>query len=123
MVTIERKRGGKRPNSGGKREGSGRKKKGEQKIEAAKTETAEIPMLAGQILPITKGKNLDPKNFLIALMHNEDVDVRLRLDAARTLMPYTHQKLSTEKPLGKKEQKAEAAKKADKGSEWAALLQ
>lgn len=126
MVSIKRKIGGPRPNSGGLRPGAfgkGKKPAAPETVETVEPKLIEVPMMAGQIVEISKGKNQKPKDFLLALMNNDEVDVRLRMDAARTLMPYLHQKIQAEKPLGKKEQKALEAKKTDKGSEWAALLQ
>ena len=123
MVSIKRKMGGPRPNSGGLRPGAFGKNKKETAPETVEAKLIEVPMMAGQIVEISGGKKQKPKDFLLALMNNDEVDVRLRMDAARTLMPYMHEKLLAEKPLGKKEQKALEAKKTDKGSEWAALLQ
>ncbi|AJG13790.1 hypothetical protein RK21_02282 [Pseudomonas plecoglossicida] len=54
----------------------------------------------------------DPKAFLTELMNADGVDMRMRLEAAKTLMPYSHGKVADQ---GKKEQKAEAAKEAGKG--------
>lgn len=50
----------------------------------------------------------DPKVFLVAAMNDLDLDPRQRIDAAKALMPFMHQKLGEG---GKKEQKDEAAKK------------
>jgi len=54
----------------------------------------------------------DPRAFLTELMNAEGADMRLRLEAAKTLMPYSHGKVADQ---GKKEQKAEAAKQVAKG--------
>lgn len=54
----------------------------------------------------------DPKDFLEAVMNDAGEEMRLRFDAAKTLMPYHHGKIAEQ---GKKEAKAEAAKKAAKG--------
>lgn len=54
----------------------------------------------------------DPKAFLTELMNADGVDMRMRLEAAKTLMPYSHGKVADQ---GKKDQKAEAAKEAGKG--------
>jgi phage terminase small subunit len=50
----------------------------------------------------------DPKAFLFAVMNDERTDEKLRVDAAKSLMPFMHQKLGEG---GKKEAKDEAAKK------------
>ena len=54
----------------------------------------------------------DPKKFLEALLDNNLVDVKSRLDAAKALMPYKYKKLGE---VGKKEQKEEDAKKSASG--------
>ncbi|WP_250501961.1 terminase small subunit [Caballeronia sp. AZ7_KS35] len=51
----------------------------------------------------------DPKQFLIAAMNDKDVEHRVRVTAATTLMPFMHQKLGEG---GKKDAKTEAAKRA-----------
>lgn len=54
----------------------------------------------------------DPRAFLTELMNTDQADMRMRLEAAKTLMPYVHGKVADQ---GKKEQKADAAKEAGKG--------
>lgn len=54
----------------------------------------------------------DPRVFLTELMNADGADLRMRLEAAKTLMPYVHGKVADQ---GKKDQKAEAAKEAGKG--------
>jgi len=51
----------------------------------------------------------DPKEFLRALMNDPAEDTKLRLEAAKTLMPFEHGKVAEQ---GKKAAKDEAAKKA-----------
>lgn len=53
-------------------------------------------------------KHNDPKVFLLAVMNDAGSDARLRIDAAKALMPFMYAKLGEG---GKKEQQAEAAKK------------
>ena len=36
-----------------------------------------------------------PKEFLLAVMHHPDISIGLRIDAAKSLMPYVHKKLPT----------------------------
>lgn len=50
----------------------------------------------------------DPEKFLRAVMNDVGADAKLRVDAAKALMPYTHVRKGEG---GKKEQQAEAAKK------------
>nr|WP_284503056.1 MULTISPECIES: terminase small subunit [unclassified Caballeronia] len=50
----------------------------------------------------------DPKAFLMAAMNDGETEFKLRVDAAKALMPFVHHKLGEG---GKKEQRDEAAKK------------
>ena len=50
----------------------------------------------------------DPKTFLLAAMNDLLLDPKQRIDSAKALMPFMHQKLGEG---GKKEQKDDAAKK------------
>ena len=54
----------------------------------------------------------DPREFLTELMNADGADLRMRLEAAKTLMPYVHGKVADQ---GKKDQRAEAAKQVGKG--------
>lgn len=51
----------------------------------------------------------DPKAFLLAVMNDQDTDRKLRVDAAKGLLPFMHVRLGEG---GKKDAAAEAAKKA-----------
>jgi phage terminase small subunit len=51
----------------------------------------------------------DPKAFLLAAMNDGELEPKLRIDAAKALMPFTHSKLGEG---GKKDAAADAAKKA-----------
>lgn len=94
---------GKPGKSGGVRPGAGRKP-----AEAVKI---NIPV------PITENlAHKDPKVFLLALMNDLEADVKLRADAAKSLMPFMHAKVEA----GVKDAKAEAAKKAGAGKFGAA---
>ena len=79
--------------SGGARAGAGRKPK--------------EPEVLG-----LDGKFEDPKDFLRAVMNDVSADARMRVDAAKALMPFEHQKMGEG---GKKEAKQDAAKKAGGG--------
>ncbi|VVP78620.1 terminase small subunit [Pseudomonas fluorescens] len=59
----------------------------------------------------------DPKAFLIATMNDYDADAKLRVDAAKALMPFIHPRKGEG---GKKEEKENAAKTASKGKFGAA---
>ena len=54
----------------------------------------------------------DPKHFLLAAMNDGKLDDKLRIDAAKALMPFVHSKLGEG---GKKDQRQDAAKKAAGG--------
>ena len=54
----------------------------------------------------------DPKSFLLAAMNDGALDAKLRIDAAKALMPFTHNKLGEG---GKKDQRQDAARKAGAG--------
>lgn len=84
--------GGARPNTGGARPGAGRKKKEPVRIESIET--------------------TDPKRFLLEVMSNQILDVRLRIDAAKALLPYLYQRKGE---TGKKEEQQEKAGKVSSG--------
>lgn len=89
---------GKPGRSGGTRPGAGRK--------PAEPVKMHIPV------PITETlAHKDPKVFLLALMNDIEADVKLRADAAKSLLPFMHPKIEA----GVKDAKAEAAKKAGSG--------
>jgi phage terminase small subunit len=92
MAGVKGRSGGARPNTGGKRPGSGRPKK----------EDAPIAVTAQD----------DPIDFLRSIMNNVEIDGRLRVDAAKALMPYLHQRKGDK---GKKEERAEKAKAVSSG--------
>ena len=94
--------------SGGARPGAGRKPRPPVLIEAQSAsgdgaKRDEKPIEAR--LPWDKK---DPVHFLEAVMVNQTLDAKLRIDAAKALLPYKHHKLGEG---GKKEQRNEAAKK------------
>lgn len=93
MAGVKGRSGGARPNTGGARPGAGRKP------------------APPQFLPEVSA-SADPKAFLLAVMDDPTADVKVRLDAAKVLMPFLHQKIGEG---GKKEAKADAAKKASTG--------
>lgn len=93
MAGVKGRSGGPRPNSGGARPGAGRPKK-----------QPEVIDLSVQYD--------DPEKFLRAVMNDSATDAKLRIDAAKALMPYIHAKKGEG---GKKEQKqAEAQKVASR---------
>lgn len=84
--------GGARPGNGGARPGAGRKKKEPVKIEGIET--------------------TDPKRFLLEVMSSQILDVRLRIDAAKALLPYMYQRKGE---TGKKDDQQEKAGKVSSG--------
>ena len=54
----------------------------------------------------------DPRDFLAAVMNERSAEPRLRVDAAKALMPYIHGKIADQ---GKKDAIADAAKRTGKG--------
>ena len=85
--------------SGGYRPGAGRK-------------PAEPVKLALAVPVVEDLAHKDPMVFLMALMNDLGADIKLRADAAKTLMMYTHAKKADQ---GAKAEKAEKAKKAATG--------
>lgn len=87
---------GKPGRSGGARPGAGRKPK--------------LPVVINVEVPpsIETLTHKDPQLFLMALMNDISADVKVRADAAKALMPFMHQKKGE---AGKKEERADAAKK------------
>ena len=57
-------------------------------------------------------QHTDPKTFLMAAMNDIELGEKLRIDAAKALMPFVHKKPGE---IGKKEEKLEAAQKAAGG--------
>lgn len=61
-------------------------------------------------------QHTDPKNFLIAAMNDIELGEKLRIDAAKALMPFMHAKKGES---GKKEDAAAAAAKAGSSGRFA----
>lgn len=81
---------------GGQRPGAGRPKKSAQPVLSAS------PAL----------RTGDPREFLLALMADESAELRLRIDAAKALMPFLYER---KREAGKKGQAAEKAKATGAG--------
>ena len=94
MAGVKGMKGG-----GGKRAGAGRKPR-----------AAEPAAPAGGVSAI--GNSDDSKVFLLALMNDTGADLKLRADAAKTLLPFQHAKPGE---AGKKDERAAAAKVAGAG--------
>ncbi len=92
-------RGGPRPNSGGKRPGAGRKPK---------------PAVLVPAMPAASRAAAEPQSirFLRHVIDMTEIDVRIRMDAAKALAPFEAQKVGES---GKKEGKQSAAAKVAAG--------
>lgn len=112
------KRGGPRPNAGGARPGAGRPPKTaitidnppEEKL-SKRAEAIAANLESTEGLPNTD----DPLVFLTSVMNHSKVDGKLRVDAAKALLPFKHKKVGEQAKEGKKEQRANAAKEAGAG--------
>lgn len=71
--------------------------------------TAESRPPPASLPPLSEGGYEDPMDFLRAVMNNVGYEIDTRKDAAKAMLPYMHQKKGEG---GKKDAKAEAAKKA-----------
>lgn len=96
---------GKPGRSGGARPGAGR------------------PRKAPETLASVAARHDDPKAFLLAVMNDGSADGKLRVDAAKALMPYIHERKGAAAVGGKKAQAEQAAQTAGRGTGWSSLLQ
>lgn len=94
MAGVKGKSGGPRANSGGARPGAGRK-------------PAPIVKLGVDGLMEKALLHSDPLKFLVAVMNDAEADGKLRVDAAKALMPFIHAKKGDG---GKKEQTVDRAR-------------
>lgn len=78
MAGVKGRSGGPRPNSGGARPGAGR------------------PPKAKDILQLSAIYD-DPEKFLRAVMNDSQTDAKIRVDAAKALMPFVHHKKASGK--------------------------
>src|SRR5688500_11147024 len=97
MAGVKGRSGGSRPNTGGARPGAGRKPK--------------IPK-------ITDVDGSDAEEFLMALVHDKSADVKVRLEAAKALLPYQKEKMAE---LGKKQLRKDAARHAAGAGRFVAI--
>jgi phage terminase small subunit len=89
-----------------------------EKQRAAASKSAAAPTKPGSA-SLATGDDLidipataDPIEFLTTIMNERAADLRFRIDAAKAMLPFKHQKLGEG---GKKDQKQDAAKKAGAG--------
>jgi phage terminase small subunit len=95
MAGVKGKSGGARQNSGGARPGAGRKPQPQE----------------AKVTIVTTGRQT-PLEFLLDVMNDNEVDDKLRLEAAKTAAQYVHAKKGEG---GKKDEKQDAADKARAG--------
>ncbi|MFJ3153510.1 terminase small subunit [Pseudomonas protegens] len=72
----------------------------------------DTPPMGGEPDELSLAHTDDPREFLTELMNADGADLRMRLEAAKTLMPYAHGKVADQ---GKKDAKQKAAEEAGKG--------
>lgn len=70
------------------------------------------PPPASDEIPFDIPETDDPIRFLTTIMNEPAADLRFRIDAAKAMLPFKHQKLGEG---GKKDQKQDAAAKASAG--------
>jgi phage terminase small subunit len=81
----------------------------------SKPEKPKIEVLA---LP----EHEDPMRFLIGVMTGPEIEDRLRIDAAKALMPYVYARKTADGGVGKKEQAQQEAETNHAGTGWSDLL-
>lgn len=81
-------------------------------VSVASPEGADAEPLAGSFDLSQALAHRDPRAFLLAAMNDNMLEPKLRIDAAKALMPYEFAKKGEG---GKKEQQADAAKQAGAG--------
>ena len=99
MAGVKGRSGGPRPNSGPKR----------RKVvisAVTDTESASKPL----VLPASDAT--EPRDYLLSVMQNKEIDGRFRIDAAKALLPYMYPKMGEH---GKKTERQSAAHKSSQG--------
>lgn len=87
-------------------------KDAEVQVGNEKVKQVVIPEVITKVDILNAEKTQDPLDFLVAVFSNPDVDNKLRVEAAKAALPYKHGKVAEK---GKKEFKADEAKKAATG--------
>jgi hypothetical protein len=90
-----------------------------KKPQPPKTETKLEPKLPADIIKDALTKNLQPLEYMLAVMNDPYADRTRRDRMAIAAAPYCHPKMADQR-LGKKDQDAEAAETAGIGTPWAA---
>ena len=102
-------RGGARPGSGGSRPGAGRKK-------------SEVKLPPPDIRVASLNAGMSPLDYMLAVMRDDTADAQRRDRMAQAAAPYVHAKPAETGP-GKKEQRDQVARTAERGTDWESLLQ
>jgi phage terminase small subunit len=92
---------------GGARPGAGRPRK---TVLLAGAPVAQLPI----------AEQGSPGAFLLALLRDESIETKLRIDAAKALLPFWHVRAE---PLRKPAASDEAARTAQAGTSWDGLIQ
>lgn len=96
--------GGPRANAGGARPGAGRPK--------------SPPELIAPRAFDGKTRFASPLEFLLAVMNDASADAKIRVDAAKALLPFKHQRQGEIR-----QDQLSLALESDQGTKWAGLLQ
>lgn len=104
MAGVKGKSGGPRANSGGARPGAGRPK-------------APIELIAPRAFD-GRTRFANPLEFLLAVMNDASADAKIRVDAAKALLPFKHQRQGE----ARQDQLALALETSG-GTKWDGLLQ
>lgn len=104
MAGVKGKSGGPRANAGGARPGAGRPK--------------SPPELIAPKAFDGKTRFASPLEFLLAVMNDASADAKIRVDAAKALLPFKHQRQGEIR-----QDQLSLALESDKGTGWAGLLQ
>ena len=101
---------------GGARPGAGRKRKNVTPASVAASVPAAAPVvraMPGQMTPL---------DYMMNVINDPSADETRRDRMAQAAAPYVHPKAADAAP-GKKEQREQAARTAERGTDWEALLQ
>lgn len=99
---------------GGYRPGAGRKPAAQRP-----KETLQVPP---DIRVASLNAGMSPLDYMLAVMRDETADPQRRDRMAQAAAPYVHAKPADVGP-GKKEQREQVARTAERGTDWESLLQ
>jgi hypothetical protein len=99
---------------GGYRPGAGRKPRA-QRPDETKQAPPDIRVAAARA-------RMSPLDYMLAVLNDPSADDARRDRMAQAAAPYVHPKAADAAP-GKKEQREQAARTAERGTDWESLLQ